>query len=231
MGINMKRSRINQVIKETEALLQAHQIMLPPFFGWTKEEWEKKGAECQEIRDNQLGWDITDFGCGDFDKIGLTALTLRNGNQKNKAYSKPYAEKILVAREGQVTPMHFHWYKMEDIINRGGGILVMQLYCATEDDKLDMSKDVEIVSDGVKLILPAGGILELSPGQSVTYTQRLYHAFWGKEGCGDVIVGEVSMCNDDSTDNCFLAAPGRFPGIEEDAEPYRLLCNEYPEPA
>lgn len=226
----MKRSRVNQVIKETEALLKEHQIMLPPFFGWTKQEWEKKGAECQEIRDNQLGWDITDFGCGDFDKIGLTALTLRNGNQKNAAYKKPYAEKILVAREGQVTPMHFHWYKMEDIINRGGGILVMQLYCATEDDKLDMTKDVEIVSDGVKLTLPAGGILELSPGQSVTYTQRLYHAFWGKEGCGDVIVGEVSMCNDDSTDNCFLTAPGRFPGIEEDEEPYRLLCNEYPKP-
>lgn len=227
----MKRSRINQVIKETEALLQAHQIMLPPFLSWTKEEWKKKGAECQEIRDNQLGWDITDFGCGNFDKIGLTALTLRNGNQKNKAYAKPYAEKILVAREGQVTPMHFHWYKMEDIINRGGGILVMQLYCATKDDKLDLTKDVEIVSDGVKLTLPAGGRLELSPGQSVTYTQRLYHAFWGKEGCGDVIVGEVSMCNDDSTDNCFLEAPGRFPGIEEDEEPYRLLCNEYPEPA
>ena len=227
----MKRSRINQVIKETEALLKAHQIILPPFFGWTKEEWEKKGVECQEIRDNQLGWDITDFGCGDFDKIGLTALTLRNGNQKNAAYTKPYAEKILVAREGQVTPMHFHWYKMEDIINRGGGVLVMQLYCATEDDKLDMTKEVEIVSDGVKLTLPAGGILELSPGQSVTYTQRLYHAFWGKEGCGDVIVGEVSMCNDDSTDNCFFNTPNRFPGIEEDEEPYRLLCNEYPKPA
>ena len=46
--------------------------------------------------------------------------------------------------------MHFHTYKMEDIINRGGGILVMQLYCANEKDELDLEKPVEIVSDGVE---------------------------------------------------------------------------------
>ena len=225
----MKRSEINQIIRETEALLQRYCIQLPPFMQWTPQQWQEKGAECQEIRDNQLGWDVTDFGCDDFYKIGLTALTIRNGNQKNpQQYPKPYAEKLLIAREGQVTPMHFHWYKMEDIINRGGGVLVMQLYNADENEQLDTVTPVELVSDGVKLVLPAGSILELHPGQSVTYPQRLYHAFWGKEGCGDVIVGEVSMCNDDSTDNRFLEAPGRFPAIEEDEAPYRLLCNEYP---
>lgn len=226
----MKRSEINQVIRQTEALLAAHQIQLPPFMKWTPEEWAEKGEECREIRENQLGWDVTDFGCGDFQKIGLTALTLRNGNQKQpERYPKPYAEKLLIARENQVTPMHFHWYKMEDIINRGGGVLVMQLYCADEQERLDRERPVEIVSDGVRLVLPAGSILELEPGQSVTYTQRLYHAFWGKEGHGDVIVGEVSMCNDDETDNRFLEAPGRFPAIDEDEAPYRLLCNEYPD--
>lgn len=226
----MKRSEINQVIKQTEQLLREYHIELPPFMKWTPEEWATKGDECREIRENQLGWDVTDFGCGDFHKIGLTALTLRNGNQKMKQqYPKPYAEKILIVREGQVTPMHFHWYKMEDIINRGGGVLVMQLYCADENEQLDLERPVELVSDGVKLTLSAGSILELRPGQSVTYTQRLYHAFWGKVGCGDVIVGEVSMCNDDSTDNRFLDAPGRFPAIEEDEAPYRLLCNEYPD--
>ena len=226
----MKRSEINQVIRETEALLAAHQIQLPPFMKWTPEEWAEKGGECREIRENQLGWDVTDFGCGDFQKIGLTALTLRNGNQKlPERYPKPYAEKLLIARENQVTPMHFHWYKMEDIINRGGGVLVMQLYRADDREQLDLERPVEIVSDGVRLVLPAGSILELEPGQSVTYTQRLYHSFWGKPGCGDVIVGEVSMCNDDDTDNRFLDAPGRFPAIDEDEAPYRLLCNEYPD--
>lgn len=225
----MKRSEINRVIQETETLLGQYCITLPPFMKWSPQQWAEKGEVCNEIRDNQLGWDVTDFGCGNFHKIGLTALTLRNGNQKDpQRYPKPYAEKLLIVRENQVTPMHFHWYKMEDIINRGGGILVMQLYRADKNEQLDKESPVEIVSDGVRIVLPAGSILELAPGQSVTYTQGLYHAFWGKEGCGDVIVGEVSMCNDDSTDNRFLEAPGRFPAIEEDEAPYRLLCNEYP---
>ena len=38
----------------------------------------------------------------------------------------------------------------------------------------------------------------------------------------------VPMCNDDNTDNRFLKPLGRFPTIEEDEAPYRLLCNEYP---
>ena len=225
----MKRSEINRIIRETEALLEAHQIKLPPFFGWTPQEWSEKGHECDEIRDNALGWDVTDFGADDFSHIGLTALTIRNGNAaKPEQYKKPYAEKILIAKEGQVTPLHFHWYKMEDIINRGGGILMMQLYNAMENEELDLINPVEIVSDGVKITVPAGGYLELKPGQSVTYTQYLYHKFWGKPGFGDVIIGEVSMCNDDNTDNRFYDVPGRFPAVEEDEPPYRLLCNEYP---
>ena len=101
----MKRSEINRIIRETEALLNAHQIKLPPFFGWTPEEWNEKGHECDEIRDNALGWDVTDFGAGQFARIGLTALTIRNGNAKMpERYKKPYAEKILIAKEGQVTP-------------------------------------------------------------------------------------------------------------------------------
>ena len=226
----MKRSEINQVIRDTEALLAENGFVLPPFLCWTPEEWATKGKECAEIVENQLGWDVTDFGCGDFKNIGLTAITLRNGNQKNpEKYPKPYAEKYLVAQENQHTPMHFHTYKMEDIINRGGGILVMKLYCANEDNGLYLEKDVEIVSDGVKLTVPAGTVMELKKGQSVTYTQRMYHEFWAKEGCGPVLIGEVSMCNDDDSDNFFLTAPGRFPAIDEDEKPYRLLCNEYPE--
>ena len=49
-----------------------------------------------------------------------------------------------------------------------------------------------------------------------------------KPGTGDVLIGEVSMCNDDNTDNRFYESVGRFPEIEEDEPPYRLLCNEYP---
>lgn len=223
----MKRSRINQIIKESEAFIQSLGFYLPPFAYWTAKDWESKGHEYDEIRDNMLGWDVTDFGKGDFDRMGLTLITLRNGNQKDPKYDKPYAEKLLIIREGQICPMHFHWYKMEDIINRGGGILMMQLYNSTEDGEL-ADTDVSVVSDGVALRLKAGEIIELKPGASITLTKGMYHSFWAKDGCGTVMVGEVSQCNDDNSDNRFLEQTGRFPTIEEDEEAYRLLCNEYP---
>lgn len=225
----MKRSEINSVIRSAESFMRESGFALPPFADWTPEQWAQKGAQCDEIRENRLGWDVTDFGCEDFAHIGLTAFTLRNGNKNcPERYPKPYAEKYLIAQENQHTPMHFHSYKMEDIINRAGGILVMRLYCVDESGNLDRTRPVSIVSDGVRLELPAGAVIELGRGQSVTYTQRLYHEFWAKEGFGPVLIGEVSMCNDDETDNHFLSAPGRFPAIDEDEAPYRLLCNEYP---
>ena len=63
----------------------------------------------------------------------------------------------------------------------------------------------------------------------ITVTRGLYHDFSVEEGKGSVLLGEVSMCNDDNTDNYFYNKKvGRFPAIDEDEEPYRLLCNEYP---
>ena len=47
-------------------------------------------------------------------------------------------------------------------------------------------------------------------------------------GTGPVLLGEVSQVNDDNTDNRFYEPVGRFPAIEEDEPPYRLLCGEYP---
>ena len=43
-----------------------------------------------------------------------------------------------------------------------------------------------------------------------------------------MLLGEVSQCNDDNADNRFYERLGRFPTIEEDEPPYRLLCSEYP---
>ena len=68
----------------------------------------------------------------------------------------------------------------------------------------------------------------LQPGESRTLPQGLYHRFWGQKGHGPVLVMEVSMCNDDNTDNNFYDKVGRFPAIEEDEAPLYYLCNEYP---
>ena len=223
----MKRSEINAIMRDAKKLFADYRITLPPFVLWTPEEWKTKGAEAQEIRDNMLGWDITDFGQGDFNKIGLFLITLRNGNQKMAdKYPKPYAEKLMLVREGQITPMHFHWSKMEDIINCGGGNLIIKLYNATPDEKL-ADTDVVVSMDGVQYTFPAGTEVCLKPGQSVTLTPYLFHRFWGEEGKGTVLVREVSMCNDDANDNCFYDPAGRFPVIEEDEAPLHLQCNEY----
>lgn len=224
----MKRSEINRIIKDSIEFIESFNFALPPFAHWTPEEWEKKDANFDEIRDNMLGWDVTDYGLGNFEKEGLVLFTLRNGNPDDqRRHKKTYAEKLLILQEEQVCTMHFHHHKMEDIINRGGGIMVMKLYNSTRKGELATS-DVRISSDGEQLQLPAGTELELEPGQSVTLTPGVYHSFWAKKGHGPVLIGEVSQTNDDNTDNRFHEEMGRFPDIEEDEEPFRLLCNEYP---
>jgi len=225
----MKRSEINAIIRDDLAFLEELRFRLPPFAYWTPADWEKKGPEADEIRNNQLGWDVTDFGGGDFHRLGLTIFTLRNGNYNDPECKKIYAEKILISRQDQITPMHFHRSKMEDIINRGGGNLLMQVYNSTPDAKLD-STQVAVSVDGVKKMFQAGDIIRLAPGESVTVPPLLYHKFWAEKGGGKVLVGEVSSVNDDYTDNVFLETIGRFPKIEEDEPPMFLLMTEYPKP-
>ncbi len=223
----MKRSEINAYIREFEEMLEKYHFALPPFLHFTPEEWQEKGHEYDEIRDNALGWDITDYGEGHFEKKGLYLITLRNGNVNNDKYTKCYAEKIIMLREGQLSPNHFHWNKMEDIINRGGGNLVFRLWNVAEDET-PASTDVLISRDGRNYYVHAGEEIILTPGESLTLYPYYYHEFTVQPGTGKTLIGEVSMCNDDNTDNRFLEAQGRFPSIEEDEPPYRLLCTEYP---
>lgn len=218
----MKRSEINAIMREADAFLKSRQFHLPPFAYWTPEEWAAKGPEVREIVDRRLGWDITDFGQGDYEKIGLFIFTIRNGQPGGEG--KTYAEKVLVVDVDQVTPLHFHWFKMEDIINRGGGKLVVQLYNAAPDESL-ADTDVTVRMDGVARTVKAGDTVVLSPGESITLEPYCYHKFWGAES--RVLVGEVSKVNDDNTDNRFYEPVGRFPAIEEDEPPLHLLVNDY----
>lgn len=219
----MKRSEINALIRQADAFFAAHGFHLPPFAHWTPADWRSQGAEVAEIVDRKLGWDVTDFGSHDFSRIGLLLFTLRNGRVHDPR-SKPYAEKIMRVEVDQVTPMHYHWHKTEDIINRGGGRLVIQLYNAADDDRL-ADTDVTVSVDGVRRTVKAGDCVVLAPGESITLTPRLYHKFWGAGG--PVLVGEVSAVNDDETDNRFYEALPRFAAIDEDEAPIYLLCNEY----
>ena len=225
----MKRSAINKALKEMEAMVNEYRFSLPPFCHFTPEEWQTKGHEYDEIRDNMLGWDITDYGLGKFDEFGFSLITLRNGNlSMPDKYTKTYAEKLLFLKEGQYAPNHFHWSKMEDIINRGGGNLLIRVYNSNPDETIDYDSDVTVNCDGIKQIVKAGTQVRLTPGMSISIQPGLYHDFEGEKGSGNVLIGEVSQCNDDNIDNRFEPPVGRFPEIEEDEPPYRLLCNEYP---
>ena len=105
----MKRSEINKALKELEAMCAEYRFALPPFCHFTPEQWQTIGHEYDEVRDCMLGWDITDFGLGDFDKFGFSLITIRNGNRSMEdKYPKVYAEKILYLKEGQCAANHFH---------------------------------------------------------------------------------------------------------------------------
>ena len=223
----MLRSQINAAIERTKSVLRENGFHLPPFAFWTPEEWRRKGAECDEIRACKLGWDVTDFASGDFERMGLVAFTIRNGSLTVERYRRTvYCEKAMIVGEGQRTPMHCHAVKQEDIICRTGGNLICQVYNRRADGGLD-GGEVTVSLDGVARRVPAGHCFVVRPGESIRLTPFLYHEFYAEPDTGTAIIGEVSSVNDDASDNLFLDAPARFPAIVEDEKPTHLLCTEY----
>jgi len=220
----MKRSEINNLIESSIEFFNNMNFKLPPWAFKKPEQWKGQYKNSSEIVDNMLGWDLTDFGSGDFHKCGLILFTIRNGNFKKD--KKPYAEKIMIVEELQETPMHFHWTKMEDIINRGGGNLVIDLYNSDEKEQFS-DKSVIVKTDGIVRNVEPGGQITLTPGESICLQPGLYHRFYGEKGKGKVLVGEVSAVNDDTSDNRFFHPVGRFPEIIEDEMPVHLLASDY----
>lgn len=230
----MKRSTINQTIEIAKEVFASLGLHLPPFAFWTVDDWKSKGSEADEIRQAMLGWDVTDFGRGEFDQLGRTLFTLRNGYRQAGENHKVYAEKFILDPPNQKPPLHFHRSKMEDIIVRGGGNIMIKLFEANDQDQLS-DEPFTVQVDGQTLTLDAGTTLRLEPGQSLCIRPRLIHQFWGEEGTGVVlngigyaVSGEVSSFSDDWNDNYFLEPVERFPSIEEDQPRKHYLCNEYP---
>jgi D-lyxose ketol-isomerase len=115
----MKRSETNKIIERAIVFFRENKFPLPPFAFWTIGQWKKK-KNCKEIFESRLGWDVTDFGLGDFKKYGRTIFTLRNN------FGRPYAQKVMYLAKGQKSPWHYHKVKTEDIINQGGGVIRVQ---------------------------------------------------------------------------------------------------------
>ena len=223
----MKRSEINAAIDTARAELQKQNITLPCFGYFTPEEWEEKKDSCANVFAVMLGWDVTDFDTDDFAHQGCVLFTVRNGSPDGAGV--PYAEKYLIFNDApaQAIPLHFHFKKTEDIINRAGGVMCIEVYNSTPDGDLDRESDVTFYTDGIKNVVPAGTVVEITTGNSITLTPGLYHRIFAKAGTGMLIAGEVSSINDDKTDNRFYAPTNRFCGVEEDEAPCYILANEY----
>ena len=223
----MKRSDINNIMRAADEFIRSFGFILPPFAYWSPDEMHAKRDRIGGIIDARLGWDITDYGQGRFDQLGLFLFTVRNGSQDDlqRGGGMCYAEKIMISRKDQISPMHRHIIKAEDIINRGGATLALELFNSDADGNLDETTEVTVATDGMLRTQPPGAILRLEPGESVTLMPGNWHAFWG-EG-GDVLIGEVSTVNDDMTDNIFRDPIGRFSEIEEDEEALHLLVSDY----
>ena len=220
----MKRSEINKIILSSLDFFQEYKFSLPKWAYWGPQDWQGKSNVSKEIVENGLGWDITDFGLGDFSQKGLVLFTVRNGHIEKG--DKVYCEKIMIADELQETPLHYHWKKTEDIINRGGGNLEMEIFQGDENGEI-LKDDVELSIDGILQTVKAGEKLILEPGQSVCLKPYVYHRFYGESGKGKVLIGEVSTVNDDANDNRFYDHIGRFPEIIEDVKPVHLLVSDY----
>lgn len=222
----MKRSEINAAVKWADELLKKNNIRLPLYAYWDMETWKAHRTELDTVKKVMLGWDITDFGTGDFSTVGAVLYTVRNGDMNDANVGVPYCEKYIVMKEGQRLPKHYHVFKTEDIINRANGVLAVYLWNTNEAGE-QLDTDVHVFMDGIECVFKAGEEILVYPGNSISLKPHIAHIFGPKPGMGDLVVGEVSKVNDDNTDNYFLEPTARFADIEEDEPALHPLCNEY----
>ena len=218
----MKRSQVNAALTWAKELLAKNNIHLPEYAYWDMDTWKANKDRLDTVRSVMLGWDITDFGTGDFDRIGSVLYTVRNGKMDDADVGVPYCEKYLLFREGQRLPKHYHEYKTEDIINRANGVLAVYLW-NTDKDGNQLDTDVTVPMDGIERTFKAGEEILIY----ISLKPHVAHIFGPKSGEGDLIAGEVSKVNDDTSDNYFMEPTARFPKIDEDEPILHPLCNEY----
>ena len=222
----MKRSEINQAINQAIWFFKKRGFFLPPFAYWSPYEWQEKNHLRDEIKKTRLGWDVTDFGLGDFKHFGRIIFTLRNGHPHLKQYPKTYCQKVMFLKEDQKSPIHYHKNKMEDIINAGGGNIMIRLWTIDENKSLS-KKSLTVKIDSQERKINGGQAVCLAPGQSICVTPLTYHQFWAQKNLGLTLSMEISSVNNDTKDNFWLKPAKRFPKIEEDEARHYLLCSEY----
>jgi D-lyxose ketol-isomerase len=225
----MKRSEINTILREGIEFFRGHGFHLPHFAYWSPNEWLKQDAKASEIVARQLGWELTDFGMNDFKRHGLLGFTLRRGAAEGleTCTGKLYAEKIMLVGVDQVVPLQMHHRKTLDLIHRGGqGSLLVQLFTATETGTL-AREVVKVNVDGLSCAVPAGGMLTLKAGESITVRPGTFYRIWAAEE--PVMTGEISNAHDLADVQYYEALDMRGMAVESDEPPLYLLTSDYAE--
>jgi putative MATE family efflux protein len=176
--------------------------------------------------DARCGWDITDYGQGRFDEMGLFLFTLRNGRLADlqRGGGMCYAEKLLISGRTSCRPMHTHVIKAEDIINRGGATLVVELYGSDDKGASPPTRAAwSVRRDRARPM--ARREAEARPG-------RKRHADAGRLarllGRGRRRADRRGLDRQRRRDRQHLREPiGRFAEIEEDEAPTHLLVSDY----
>ena len=75
----MKRSEVNAIIRESDAFIRSFGYIMPPFAYWSPEQMQANAKGGSGILNGRMGWDITDYGQGKFEELGLFLFTVRNG--------------------------------------------------------------------------------------------------------------------------------------------------------
>ena len=225
----MKRSTINTIMAEADDLIRKHGFVLPPFAYWTPEDFKGRSAT-RASRDRRAL------------RLGHHRLRRRAVRRDGPVPVHPaqwpvwqickrgggmcYAEKLLISRQDQLSPMHTHVIKAEDIINRGGATLVVELFGSDDAGQFRRGSrwnGLAAMASGA-ITSPAKNCAsrpeKASPCGPATGTPSGATA-------ATCLIGEVSTVNDDETDNIFREPIGRFANIEEDVAPTHLLVSDY----
>jgi D-lyxose ketol-isomerase len=196
----VKRSFIDARIDAMLALCERHGVKLPPFALWGEAQYRADAGAARRIAEGGLGWNIVEFKPDAFAREGLSVFTLRMGDWRQLATGRGrlYGEKAIMAEDGQRTPHHYHIVKTEDVVNRGGARFVVELF-KVDRAGAPLKERFRVLKDTTTLDLAPGDRVHLEPGESLVLEPFVAHAFWAEGGA--VLAGEVSLANDDITDN------------------------------
>ena len=95
-----------------------------PLAHWTAEDFAKAAATARYLRDHQMGRDVTDFGCGTFP--GAASPSSACATAFRATQQQALCGEALDRRRGTGDADDRHRVKMEDIINRAGGVLMLE---------------------------------------------------------------------------------------------------------